>query len=653
MAPHRVTANVKLDGFGELPVFDFTMEEKLFEIPTYTIDIGSEQVALSKFLGQDAEIKPVALSSDTGTPRSFAGIVTGASSEVAGGVPFVRLTVQPAIAVLGLSSNSAIYLNKTSIDITKDVLERNGLKRLKVTASSLSTKRDICVQYNENDLDFVKRILAEDGFTFYVHDGADATTLMLHDVQKPFAASKDKEASGTLKLTDAATPDASRVRADQVHVTEFLTAAKVSLTHYDPDTAKVTTKGPKKSSSTVMKPTPERTEYRAAPNGDIAGAPLTIAAAQAAAEQGRVRGVITYSHLYLGRTINIASALQGSVPGDYIVTGLRYEAGSGEGNPCTFEAVPKDIPPYPQTRPKPLIHSVHNAVVVGANDGEPACDAKGMVVVKFFWDTSSEKTNTSVPLRVAETYAGNGYGGQFIPRAGQEVLVSFLHGDPDAPVITGQIYNGKAKHPFMAAKTTKSGVTSKLKGKANELEFDDKAGSELLALRAAKDYALEVTEASKRDVKKTEDTAVGEAATLKTGKDYSVDVGANHKVKVKEKASVDADSLAVDVKNASEHDAKTIELSGSSKITLKVGSSKIEISSSSISISATNITVAAKSALKLEGLKVDAKAKTTMALKGLQVQVNGSVKTEVKGGAMAEVNGGGLLQLKGGVAMIN
>ena len=265
--------------------------------------------------------------------------------------------------------------------------------------------------------------------------------------------------------------------------------------------------------------------------------------------------------------------------------------------------------------------------------------------MKFFWDTSSETKNTSCPIRVAETYAGNGYGGQFIPRSGHEVLVSFLHGDPDAPVITGQIYNGKAKHPFMAANTTKSGVTSKLKGKSNELEFDDKGGSELVALRAAKDYSLEVTEASKRDVKKTEDTKIGEGATL--------DVGKNYAVTVKDKASVAAATMAVDIQKSSTHDAQTIEMTAKSKITLKVGGSKIEMTSTDIKITAPNVTVAAKANLKLEGLKVDAKAKTQMALKGLQVQVNGSVKAEVKGGAMAEVKGGGMLTLKGGVAMIN
>ena len=98
---------------------------------------------------------------------------------------------------------------------------------------------------------------------------------------------------------------------------------------------------------------------------------------------------------------------------------------------------------------------------------------------------SSEKKDCSCFIRVAESFAGNGYGGQFVPRVGHEVLVSFLNGDPDAPIIIGQVYNGTAKHPFMAANTTKSGIVTKLKGKTNELMFEDKADAELLALRTS------------------------------------------------------------------------------------------------------------------------------------------------------------------------
>jgi type VI secretion system secreted protein VgrG len=322
--------------------------------------------------------------------------------------------------------------------------------------------------------------------------------------------------------------------------------------------------------------------------------------------------------------------------GSYVVSHLEFAA-SGNGLSTSFRAAPKEAPYLPPCLPKPLIAGVHNALVVGGNDGEVACDAEGRVKVKFFWDQSKETKDTTGWISVAETYAGKGYGGQFTPRVGHEVLVSFLHGDPDCPVITGQIYNAKNKPPFAKANTTQTGYSTKLKGKPNELIFDDLQDKEKLTLNAAKDYELTVQDTATTTVTKDEKTTIKGEATRKVEKSWDVDI---------------TKDLTIDAQN--------ITLTGKSKITLKVGGSSIELSSSGITIKGSKLTLdstqlTAKGSAKfvISGAQGEVKATGPLNLKGAQLNAEASVMAKLKGSAMASVEGGGMTQIKGALVKVN
>ena len=306
---------------------------------------------------------------------------------------------------------------------------------------------------------------------------------------------------------------------------------------------------------------------------------------------------------------------------------------------CRFEAVPKGHVPAPERLPKPLIAGVHNAIVVSsqasAKVGDPACDEKGRVLVQFFWDVADSNSGY---IRVSEPFAGKGYGAQFTPRVGHEVLVSFLHGDPDAPVVTGQLYTEKHKPPFNEKNTHKSGFRTQLKdGKQNELEFNDENDKELIGLRAGRDFELIVNENVTREVKKNDTTKIEEKSKL--------DIG---------------DSWDITVKNDQTTKADKITLTGDSEITLKVGSSKIVLSSSGIVIDApkveikgqSKVDVESKGQLALAGMSSKLEAKTALDVKGMNVSVKGSLKTSLEG-TMSEVKGSGMVTIKGGVTMIN
>ena len=641
----EILATLALDKAGEVPVLSYTLSERLSEVPCWSVQIEDGATALETLLGQRATLA-LRVSGAQGrgetAPRSFAGLVTEAARDVSvSGRAVLKLTLRPALAVLELAVHSTLFQNRSSVDILKEVLARNGIKHQRLNNSPPApARRETCVQYLEDDLSFVVRLLAEDGLHFFFHDGSAADALVLHDGAKPFPAAHD-----TLKLTDAVTPDANRTRADELALRHAITPASVTLTTYDADSAKALSSGPGRTTSLKLRESPTVVEHVARVNGPLGKVAYAAARGRAQGTEARLTGVAHHPAVYLGQEIDLAAAQSPGLAGRYVVTALSYSPGSDGGHACRFEAVPVNTPLYPEKREKPRLHGVHNAVVVGEEDGAPACDASGRVRVKFYWDTSDETKATSGWIRVAETYAGKGYGGQFIPRVGHEVLVSFLQGDPDAPVIVGQVYNARNAHPFIEKDTTRSGFSTRLEGKANEMEFDDKGGAELLALRAAKDYRLEVEESATRTI------GTDEATTVK-GK-ASRDVAETHDVTVGKGMTVEADTLAVRVAKSSKQEAQSIEMTAQTSLKLKVGSSSIEMTPSGITVSAPKVDITSTGQATLSGMGVTVQADTTAALKGLTAEVSGDVSAKVSGGAQAEVSGSGMLTLKGGVVMIN
>jgi type VI secretion system secreted protein VgrG len=318
-----------------------------------------------------------------------------------------------------------------------------------------------------------------------------------------------------------------------------------------------------------------------------------------------------------------------------------------------IKAVPKTTSHYPTPVDKQRVHGLQSATVAGSTAGEINQDDQGRVRIQFHWDTEASGDKTSCYVRVAQMMAGSGYGAQFIPRVGQEVLVAFIDGDPDQPIITGSVYNSKNAPPYKEANSTKSGIKTKLTGQSNELYFDDKKDNELIYLHAAKDITQEIENNHTETVK-------GEL-TQKVTKQMAIST---------------EDNYSLTVTKAMSEKAKSITIEADDSIDIKVGSSKISISSSSISIEATNIDIKASSSLNLQGTNVTSKATsankvsgTTTALeatssnsiKGLSVAIKadttlsaeGSLSAEFKSGLKATFNGGVMGEVKGAIVKVN
>ncbi|MGJ8603692.1 MAG: type VI secretion system Vgr family protein [Marivita sp.] len=647
---NSILVTLTVDGNTDYDVQSYDFEEVLSDVPTYKVTILDQASKMTALLGKPCTIALTKEVYADAKPRAFAGLVMSVERTVSeNGSPVLDLVIRPPMAVLGLSVSNAVYEKKTALDILQVVLERNNLKKLTVSGSKPTVKRDLVIQYNENDLDFVRRILAEEGLTFYFNDGSSADKLVLHDTQKPFPSDvKD------ILLTDAELSDVERMEAHILTLRHRARPSKVELLTYDPDKADKAVASGTVQLDVKLSETPELLEFRpmTVPAGTVTGTELSVASDAARRDEFGLSGSCEHPGMYLGQTINVASSGHDEIAGDYVIVGMRYRPVRGNALVCSFDAIPTSHKAVPARLPKPMIAGVHNAIVIGGDGdkaGMPSCDAEGRVHVRFFWD---KEGNNTVWLRVSEPYAGKGYGAQFIPRVGHEVLVSFLHGDPDAPIITGQIYNAKNKPPFIEKNTTRSGIRSQLEGEPNEWEFDDKKDHELIAVRAARDYNLIVNNDVVRDIKKFETTTIGETCTLDVKKDFVTTVVNTIEASAKTRtAEIETDDKVT---------AKTITLEASSKLTLKVGGSTIEMTPSAITISTSTFKAegSSKADLKssgtatVDGMNVNVKAKTTAAVQGLTVDLKASSMLSAQG-PICDVKGTGTLTMQGGICMIN
>ncbi len=213
------------------------------------------------------------------------------------------------------------------------------------------------------------------------------------------------------------------------------------------------------------------------------------------------------SFLIAGRTFKLADHIQADQNTDYMLLEVEHRArnnnygtflGGGDESYYNnrFECMRKDVQYRPPlVTPRPRMHGVQSAVVVGPQSEEIYTDKYGRIKVQFYWDRLGQKNeSSSCWMRVAQSWASNLWGAQFIPRVGQEVLIDFVDGDPDRPVVTGALYNAQKMPPYaLPDNKTQSGVKSRSSAQGgvdnfNELRFEDKKGSEDVNFQAEKDF---------------------------------------------------------------------------------------------------------------------------------------------------------------------
>jgi type VI secretion system secreted protein VgrG len=549
----------------------------------YTVDVLSDNPDLEakSYLGQALS---VVVEIGQKEPRTFSGIITEFGLYGSVGVnTLYRLILEPWLALLQLVSNCRIFQDRAVPDIVMSVFRKHGFSEVEPHLSMSHEPRPYVVQYRESDYNFVCRLMEDEGIYFYFRHSPGQHTLVLCDslaAHKP-APSCDKlpyfppdpNRSLTIEYVER-WQVSSRVESGAYALRDFnfetASAAKdarhENLAEHENGAFEVYDypgiyKEPGAGNAIAkrrlqeMQATRRRAEGRSNARGLLVGALLTL----------EKHPIASQNREYL------VLSLSGSVR----THALESEQGGGDDQDvylCSFECIDTELPYQPPRRaPKPVVHGAQTAIVVGGKENEIFTDDYGRVRLMFHWDRDSPgNEDSSCWVRVAQAWAGSGFGAVFTPRIGHEVLVDFLEGDPDRPIVTGSVYNSDNKPPYLPLNASQSGIKTRstLKGSPdnfNEIRFEDKKGAEQLFMQAEKDHALNVKNNRSATVGAADSISVGASRSVSVTQDLTTTVGtggaAQSTLTVTGKHNVDV--------------SDTIEVTAVTHIKLTVGSSTI------------------------------------------------------------------------------
>ncbi len=634
---------------------------------------GTDEIALASFIAQPPA---AAFTGSNGQATQRWAVVTTARQE--------ETTVNSTRYVLEMRSwfhllrdapACAVYQNMTVPEIVKKAAKAQGFVDIKESLAKTHAKREYTVQYNESTFDFLSRIMAEDGIFYYFEHSEQKHTLVLADSQ-----------SGLFKLPDMTwraanapeTPDGCvwNLRPERRAAPA---AAKVDDHNFlTPSTSLAATAG----SGTPQYHT-DGTRHTAQKDGE------TVAARRLASLQSAktvLHGKTAAPEMAVGGIFNIKNCPVKSLNAAWAVVAFDMTIDENGNVDASFTAVPPAAvaPPLPA---RPRVAGPMTGVVCGKSGDEILTDEHGRIKVRFHWDRQGKADDTaSCWLRVAQPWAGAGYGAMFLPRVGQEVLVDFLGGDPDRPVVVGCLYNAANKPPWKlpdnAAVTGVKGKSSPKGGIGNEISLDDKKDKERIFLHAQKLLELLAEDERKvriageggdklvldkgsrtEEITKGDDTlTLGEGSRtveLKKGGDTLILDEGSRDVSIKK----GDDTLTVKGKRVIKIDGDceidiggTLTIKAGGNILLQSGKGSVSIESKTgLSLAAgTDLSAKAKTGLALEaGTALSGKAKTGAAIDGgVQLDLKGAAFT-LKGSGMGTVDGGGMLVVKGGMVKIN
>ena len=476
--------------------------------------LGSE-VTLTLYLRNDS-------------PRYFHGFIAGFSQVGRfGRYETYRARVVPWLWFLSRTTDCCIFQNKSAPAIVKEVFARHGFTDVEDKLAGSYRVRDYCVQYRETDLNFVQRLLEEEGIYYYFRHTSSLHTLVLADAysaHEPFPG---------YESVDYRPPSDHGLRYDDViedwHLARNIQPGKYVVNDYDFTKPRAQLKTQSVESRTVPKSNFEMFDYPGKYSSLADGdhySKVRLESLQAGYET--VRGTGSARGLAAGSFFKLQSYPRRDQNREYLIVATthrldagNYETGGGEqpqSYECTFEAMDSQRPFRPaQTAIATRVSGPQTAVVVGPAGEEIHTDAYARVKVKFHWDRDPKSDeSSSCWVRVSQSWAGRNWGSVSVPRIGQEVIVDFLEGDPDQPLITGCVYNQMNMPPFeLPAAATVMGFKSQTHkgGGYNEMTLDDATGQQKITVHAQKDLSTTVQNDETHAVKSGNRTMTVESGT--------------------------------------------------------------------------------------------------------------------------------------------
>jgi len=473
----------------------------------FELELASEdaQIRFEDVIGQNVTVR---LELSKNKTRYFNGYVSNFTQTPGRGrLADYRATVVPWLWFLNQTSDCRIFQEMTVPDIIKQVFRDCGFSDFEDALNAGYRKWEYCVQYRETNFNFVGRLMEQEGIYYYFRHENGKHILVLADspaahqpfegyeeirYRPPSEAASTREIISTWVVSKKVLPgmyslrdfDFKNIRKD------LLVRAKVAREHAAAHFEMYDYPGEYS----------ERTDGENYARKRIEELQSDYMVAEASSD---ARGICT------GCTFNLTDYPRADQNREYLITSANHDVFSeelesghrrgGEGNySCTFTAIDASEPFRSRhISAKPLISGPQTAIVVGPSGEEIYTDQYGRVKVKFHWDRYGKADeNSSCWIRVAQVWAGKKWGAMYIPRIGQEVVVEFIEGDPDRPIITGRVYNGQAMPPYeLPSEKTKSTLKSNsTKGGQgfNEIRYEDKKGDEQIFIHAEKNEDVRV-----------------------------------------------------------------------------------------------------------------------------------------------------------------
>lgn len=482
----------------------FTGSEGISRLFHFHLDLLSENrsIAFSEIVGKRVTIK-VGLAD--GEQRYFNGFVSRfAQSGSDARFAYYQMEVVPWLWFLTRNADCRIFQNLKIPDIIQQVFEKLGFNDFRSSLTGTFEPREYCVQYRETDFNFVSRLMEQYGIFYYFEHEENKHTLVLADSPTAHHACPH-QTKVRYSTTAGAWDDEDVVTGWQME--QELRTGKYSLTDYNFETP----------STSLLASDP--TVFSVGDNSkfetyDYPGIYLTksqgdgvtkIRMQEQETPHLMISGTSVCRAFTSGYKFSFSEHSRKDMDGDYVLTEVQHmasvgqsytydDAGRGENYSNHFTCIQASVPfRPPRLTPKPFVQGPQTALVVGKEGEEIWVDKYGRVTVQFYWDRLGEKDEkSSCWIRVSQPWAGNTWGAIWTPRIGQEVIVSFLEGDPDRPLITGRVYNAEQMPPYtLPDNQTQSGFKSRSsKGGSspnyNELRFEDKKGSEHFLIHAEK-----------------------------------------------------------------------------------------------------------------------------------------------------------------------
>ncbi len=494
--------------------------EGMSRLFSYELDLlayDNPSINLKDVVGQKVSIT---IQLPDGKPRYIDGYISRFTQGAADERYFThyRAQIVPWLWFLTRNADCRIFQNATAPDIISQVLNLFPFKDFRLSLQGSYPKLEYCVQYRETSFNFVSRLMEEYGIFYYFdHAKKGKHTLVLADQSSRLPACPGSPAGYNTEVGGLNDPEV----VSAWNIEEELQTAKYTVTDYNFTTP----------SANLLANVPTVVSLSANNGLELFDYPGLYATKDQGDTVAKVRMqteetsclVVTGSSNYRGFMTGYSFDLQNHYRADqnanYVLTEVHHFASAGDTYLATrqgvesysnhFTCIPSSVPYRPlRLTPKPFVQGPQTALVVGKPGEEIWVDKYGRVIVQFYWDRLGQKNEkSSCWIRTSQPWAGGEWGSIWIPRIGQEVIVSFEEGDPDRPLITGRVYNAEEIVPYtlpdhqtvstIKSRSSKGGGADNY----NEIRFEDNKGGEQIFVNAEKDMDLRVENDSREYVK--------------------------------------------------------------------------------------------------------------------------------------------------------